>query len=505
MSLEPPTLERKSSAFRDEVEALRGIYEEQLLEVGQTSDSELCTLKVDLRFECLELPLQVLDAGIIVLHVSFVPPLHVRINIPRGYPEGSESPTVSLGCAWLVRSQLRDLEERCCNSEREPGEVVLFEWLSRLKDTALDILMGDGQPKLHLPFEQNAIPSKPQLLGRVSSDESGGTHAMSAAALDDLPSAHAALAWLKRWDRRHAEELFRQQPQTCCICMVEVPGNLARRLINCGHGICAEDFCRLCEVHAHDGEVSMMRCPEPKCRVPLHPSEVQKALGPQLFGKYERLVLQRSLAGMGDIAWCPRSWCGQPSVVDEGELMSICPACSFCYCKQCGGVWSVGHDCQNDMTMIPGPVDHVAPVNNPQPPPGPREQDDAQQRRAELARQGAENCILLTQFEIKRCPKCKQAIEKVSGCNHMVCTTCGVHFCWKCLDIISGYDHFNRREAQCGLFALAPVAAAAPQQEDLDDELQNVMVRELEVDDLTVQCSERHCGDRNVKTADPNA
>merc|ERR1712118_469688 len=119
---------------------------------------------------------------------------------------------------------------------------------------------------------------------------------------------------------------------------------------------------------------------------------------------------------------------------------------SFCFCSQCGRTWSIEHACDDGLPGLP---------SLPEPP-----QEDAgmistetqahiegQRRRAEATRAGAASALFLASklnCEMKRCPKCKQAIEKVSGCNHMVCATCGVHFCWRCLEQISGYDHFNR-------------------------------------------------------------
>jgi len=34
------------------------------------------------------------------------------------------------------------------------------------------------------------------------------------------------------------------------------------------------------------------------------------------------------------------------------------------------------------------------------------------------------------------------SISKVDGCNKMICSRCGVFFCWMCLQVISGYQHF---------------------------------------------------------------
>ncbi|KAF8468898.1 hypothetical protein BDZ91DRAFT_77927 [Kalaharituber pfeilii] len=33
---------------------------------------------------------------------------------------------------------------------------------------------------------------------------------------------------------------------------------------------------------------------------------------------------------------------------------------------------------------------------------------------------------------LKECPKCKTMVEKVMGCNHITCTVCAAHWCWKC-------------------------------------------------------------------------
>ena len=44
------------------------------------------------------------------------------------------------------------------------------------------------------------------------------------------------------------------------------------------------------------------------------------------------------------------------------------------------------------------------------------------------------------------------AIQRSEGCNKMTCTSCGKHFCYKCGQVITSYDHFG--EGKCILFDL---------------------------------------------------
>merc|ERR1712224_1086627 len=150
-------------------------YEDHLVEIGHKGGSEEYDLRVDLHFESVDPPLQIIDAGVVALRVSYLPPLHVWIQIPAGYPEVTKLPAVVLGCTWLTRSQLKDLVNDCCTSAQDFGEPVLFMWLSCLKDAAIDILMGNGQAELHLPFGDLVAPSPCAALARISSTESDGT------------------------------------------------------------------------------------------------------------------------------------------------------------------------------------------------------------------------------------------------------------------------------------------------------------------------------------------
>lgn len=62
----------------------------------------------------------------------------------------------------------------------------------------------------------------------------------------------------------------------------------------------------------------------------------------------------------------------------------------------------------------------------------------------------------------KACPTCGVRIEKVEGCNHVICSNCHDHMCWICGAHIVGYDHF--KEGKCSTFddlrAVVPAATA---------------------------------------------
>jgi len=49
--------------------------------------------------------------------------------------------------------------------------------------------------------------------------------------------------------------------------------------------------------------------------------------------------------------------------------------------------------------------------------------------------------------EFKECPKCSVMTEKISGCNHIFCTSCDSHWCWKCSTLCPSsedtYQHMN--------------------------------------------------------------
>ncbi|GJE86431.1 RING finger protein [Phanerochaete sordida] len=75
------------------------------------------------------------------------------------------------------------------------------------------------------------------------------------------------------------------------------------------------------------------------------------------------------------------------------------------------------------------------------------------------ARREAEDRRLFQQWsstrDVKNCPACKIPIERISGCNHVACTSCKAHICWVCLSTYkeSGqvYEHMHNEHGGIGL------------------------------------------------------
>lgn len=99
------------------------------------------------------------------------------------------------------------------------------------------------------------------------------------------------------------------------------------------------------------------------------------------------------------------------------------------FCYKCKSKWEYNHDCEKD-------VDFIKYFNE------------------------NEN--------IKKCPRCKNYIEKNRGCNHMTCIICKYEFCWLCMRECLP-DHFNIRGTSCYGKQFPPEELDPQMQQALED------------------------------------
>ena len=128
-----------------------------------------------------------------------------------------------------------------------------------------------------------------------------------------------------------------------------------------------------------------------------------------------------------EITFCPTAGCNYMCSYDKKEFHLECPLCKKSYCLQCKAEWHKNMTCE----------EYQKSIN--------KNENDAQ---FELYIKGN---------KLKQCPKCKRWVEKIDGCDHIICS-CGTPFCYKCGRIKERDDgHFCRFCNHNGIFFNYPL------------------------------------------------
>jgi len=195
----------------------------------------------------------------------------------------------------------------------------------------------------------------------------------------------------------------------CGVCMDTLPEESIARIEPCGHS-----FCRECVRSLVVSQIDSRRFPVlcPTCTA-------ERRTGTEETGKVTReLVLDIGVRGEQLNIWtememssfsvlmhcrkCERSMLVAKDEHEEAKIIACpLPDCNHTWCKHCQQTIDFGrqqHSCDGTSEL-----DHL------------------------MKEQGW-----------KYCPSCKTPIQKVSGCNHMLCMApaCNTHFCYLCGGLI---------------------------------------------------------------------
>lgn len=238
----------------------------------------------------------------------------------------------------------------------------------------------------------------------------------SRATLDDLFNPKAILISGSDDDHRRAKALLDAQDPSattdggedadCCVCWTPAEDPVHT---NCGHTYCGDCFENLCEAAftSNDPQARVVcKGDGDQCKTTLSLQELEENLSMEamealLESSFKSHVARHPL----EFRYCPSPDCGMVYRAGTGRTHT-CPRCVLVTCTSChvkGG--HAGISCAEHKARGSGT-------------------SDADRK-------------LMRELGVKECPRCKTAIEKTYGCNHMTCGGCGVHICWKCMEIFS--------------------------------------------------------------------
>lgn len=249
----------------------------------------------------------------------------------------------------------------------------------------------------------------------------------SRAILDDPFNPKAILISGTDEDHRRAKALLDAQDPSaiisggedtdCCVCWTPAEDPVSTK---CGHVYCCDCFENLCEAAftAHASQALVVckgDCDQ--CNVIFSLDELEDNLSMEamenlLESSFKAYVTRNPL----QFRYCPAPNCEMIYRVGTGRVYT-CPRCALMTCTSCHSAGGhAGMSC------------------------------------AEYKARGSETSNadkkLMQLLGIKECTRCKTAIEKTEGCNHMRCGGCEVHICWNCMETFSTsslcYAHLSK-------------------------------------------------------------
>lgn len=314
--------------------------------------------------------------------------------MPPSYPS-HHPPYFTLGVQWLDSVKVSSLCHMLDSIwAQQPEQEVVYEWVHWLQSSMLS----------HLGFDNGIVIRQPHsAVGQVDFRVVG-----------EILSAESVVQQLISYNEEQCHEFFLHGLHACMICFSEYTGVDFVKL-PCQHYFCQRCMETYSRIHVKEGTVLKLVCPDDKCGGIIPPNLLKRLLGDADFERCERLMLQKALDSMADVAYCPR--CGTACLVDEDKAGYS--NCLFNFCTGCREPCHTGRSC-----IILTPEEKLLTL---------QEQSKVRHwskgdidRRINLANE------IFSIKEVLRssvpCPHCGIAFIRVSGCDHMFCRNCHREF-----------------------------------------------------------------------------
>ncbi|CAD5119430.1 DgyrCDS8042 [Dimorphilus gyrociliatus] len=197
---------------------------------------------------------------------------------------------------------------------------------------------------------------------------------------------------------------FLTNTRHCCICFETEVCDNTMELTLCGHFYCVS-----CLKNQLSASKSMtfeypLLCAEDKCYKPILMQDIKKVISTEDVASFIQLSMNRFIAmNKNLIRVCPTSDCEYVFATTTVRNMFKCPGCKTKTCTNCNRTWHEGIPC--DFFSSSKEIDP---------------------KLTEWMKRNPKNR--------KLCPNCLIGIEKLEGCNHVICSLCKQEMCWECLN-----------------------------------------------------------------------
>lgn len=179
----------------------------------------------------------------------------------------------------------------------------------------------------------------------------------------------------------------------CAICEDSKPPAMFPSIFDVeGHDhnndVCTECFTSHLEIEVETKMWNQVSCPQ--CPLMLQREEIHILASAETWTRYQQFAQRAALSENPAYRYCFSTSCDSGQVHD-GELVFACQSCGHCHCTVCNTNWHENDTCE-------------------------------QYQARHQARQQAEAASeVMVQSTTKPCPACNSNIEKIDGCDHMIC------------------------------------------------------------------------------------
>ncbi|CAC5386483.1 DHX8 [Mytilus coruscus] len=218
---------------------------------------------------------------------------------------------------------------------------------------------------------------------------------------------------------RKEYKLQRTQTRDCVVCFCPIEEGEIYRLEVCGHPYC-KDCVELQFILSVKNNTFPLSCSGEGCTELLAWKDISN-LSLKTAVPVNDVVRKATSSFVSkhkkDYKYCPTPDCPLIYHVTDKECLFCCPECEIRICTACHNQFHDGLTCSMVESM---------------------KKDD-----------GGLNLWMIQNIgRAKYCPSCSTPIEKIDGCNYLVCVGCNSHICWACSAFFDSdtecYGHMDR-------------------------------------------------------------